>query len=336
MAEATAPAAAPANGAVNGHTNGVAQAAAPSEARPAEVKPPSILDELDGVLKKHGGFKTKANGKEVALTDAKALERHLQRSFGAESRAEEVSKKEAEAQRVLEVLDRVRGAKSGRERAQLLASLAGDDEGAFREAAEEFLLERIERQKENEKLPPEARAEREARRRAEAELARLQQRDEEQRAQQEQAQFRRELSQTREMVTQLAVKALGDAKVSKEAAPLMMPALIQHMKKAQAAGLPLTPEEIAGEVTKAHDSMATGWLKSMEPTALLDKLTAVGLDKALARAIFERAQSQRGAVPGVRPAQPASVAQMVEQTQPKRLDASYWNKPNGPEAIKKR
>ena len=72
-----------------------AKDAAPVEAK-APPKPRTIDDDLEDVLKRHGGLKYKAGGKEKSITAAKDLTRYLSRVDGTEAAAPEASDEDDE------------------------------------------------------------------------------------------------------------------------------------------------------------------------------------------------------------------------------------------------
>jgi hypothetical protein len=303
MSEAVAPAA-------------PAQATAPTEgqAAPPEVDP---YAEFDAVLKTKP-LKYKAGGRERSVASMKELVRKAEQADGLMSRAQDVAEREAKASAVLERDSRLKAAKTPKERIAILRELAGD---GFDEAAEESVLERIEREKSMSGLSA---TERQARQRAEELEAKVaeyeaekQRASEEQQRQAEEA----ELGELRQSLAGTVVKALVAAKLPKEAAPDAGRRLAVLMARAQSLGHDLTPDELAGEAVKWAGEDFRGYTAGLEGDSLIDFLGEAVVRKA-SKAWLARVQSgsaSRGVLP---PAQVQSAQPQGER--PRESAAAAW------------
>lgn len=246
-----------------------APAAPTPESAPAETpKPVDPLAELDERIAK-AGLKVKVGGKERPVQSMREALRALERVGGVEARLAEVAAREQQAQAILERETRLKAAKSGRERAAILREFAGD---AFDEAAEEAILERIEREKQMADMTPRERemaqalAEREQR--LAAYEAEKQKAEELQRAQAEEA----ELSELRERLAGVAVKTLQAAGLSKTAAPDAGRRLAFLMSRAQKLGLDLDESDLAPKLIEHARSDTRSYLTGLKGPALLEWL----------------------------------------------------------------
>lgn len=286
MSDAAAPAAAPA-----------AEAPAPVEATQAKTEAaPDPLAEFENVLKK-SPLKYKAGGKERPVTSIKELLRKAEQADGLMSKAQELSARE-EKVRVIEERDaRLKKAKTGKERAAILREFAGE---GFDEAAEEAILERIEREKAMSGLTPTERAAKEEAEQYKAKLAeyeeRQRQQEEAERAKQEEA----ELRGMEEQLAGLAVKALTAAKLPKEAAMDAGRRLAWLMDRAEKLNLALDPDELATEAVSMAGRDFRAYTTGLEGDALIDFLGEAVVRKA-SKAWLSRMQGGERPVPAVTP-----------------------------------
>jgi hypothetical protein len=247
-----------------------APAPAPAEAAPAAPaeapKPPDPLAELDERIQK-AGLKVKVGGKEKPVQSMREALRALERVGGVEARLAEVAEKERQAAAVIEREARLKQARNGRERVAILREMAGE---AFDEAAEEAILERIEREKQMEGMSPRERQMAQALAEREARLAQY---EEAQRAAQERAQKEEEdaeFQQLRERIASVALKTLQAANIPKSAAADAGRRLAFLMSRSQALGLDLSEEELAPKVLEHARGDARSYMTGMQDSQLLE------------------------------------------------------------------
>ncbi len=249
-------------------------APAPAEAKASETKPPpkprTSDDDFEDLLKKSGGLKYKAGGKEKAITSTADLKRLLSRVDGTESAASEALKARQEADSVkarVSALAKMRPA----ERIQALAGM-GIDPKAIREAFEEEILADDERAKSQLHLTPREREYEAKLREQDSELASIREEREAARKEQEEAAYAERVTQTGERLTKATVGALQKAKITGEHAPHFLNAIAQRLDRNERLGLELDEDELADIVVKEHETLADQYYGGLDVPALADKL----------------------------------------------------------------
>jgi len=310
MAEGTA---APAPAATPAQAEGQPQ----SDAAPQAADP---LAELEAVLKK-APLKYKANGKERTVADARELLRKVALADGLQPRYESTQAELAKLKALAERTEALKAAKSPRERVAILREFAGD---GFDEAAEEAILERIQREQEMGKLPPEARREREERERLQAELEAYRQRETQTQEQQRRAQEEAENVALLDELASISVRALEAAKLPKEAAPDAARRLSVLVARAEAQGRNLTPEDLAGDAVKWAAKDFKSYTAGLEGASLLDFL---GVDVAAKVAKALLAKQDPSGVPAPPPVPTTSMPSRGPgpATGERRSPSAAWN-----------
>lgn len=310
MSEAAAPAAPAAPSSTN---------TAPAEGQPiAPAVPEDPFAEFDAVLKSKP-LKYKAGGKERPVTSVKELLRKAEQADGLMARAQEVAEREARAAAKEERDERLRTAKSTREKLSILREYAGQTGVDLDELAEEAVMERIEREKSMAGLSATERAARQRAEEAEAKLAELE--AERQAAAEAQRQQEEEegLGNLRQTIAGTVVKALQAAKLPKEAAPDAGRRLAVLMAKAQRLGHDLTPDELATEAVRWAGDDFRGYTAGLEGEALIEFLGETVVRKA-SKAWLARAQG--GAAKAVLP--PVQTSQTQPQNGERISAAAAW------------
>jgi len=237
------------------------QAAAPPPAQ-VEVDP---YAEFDAVLKKSPA-KYRAGGKEKQATSMKELLRKAEMADGLQSRAQELSEREAKAAAIMERDTRLKSAKTPKERIAILREMAGE---GFDEAAEEAILERIEREK---SLSGLSQTERQAREEAAELKARLAAYEEQESKSKEEAQRAQEQAEERQLADELAghaVKALTKLGIGRDAAPDAGRRLAVLMMRNEKLQLGLQPDELADKVVEMAGRDFKSYTKSLKGKPLL-------------------------------------------------------------------
>lgn len=224
-----------------------APAQPPSEAKPPEPpKPVNPLAEVEAALKKAGGLKVKAGGKEHVIDSLEKAVRYMQRGLPVEQSLEEVARARAEVEPVKALLAQLQ---SGDEEQAEQALERLLDSGKLDKVAERRLRRLYEREKSMEGLSPRERelaAALEQERGAKAKLeAERKQAEERQRAANEE----RQVAAVREHMAQAVGEAfkqldLGDGKLEAIALEFMKPVIRATLN----AGLPLDPKALAERV----------------------------------------------------------------------------------------
>jgi hypothetical protein len=309
MSEAAAPAP------VEAQPSTATPAPVEGEASAAPAKPVDPMAELDEAIRK-AGLKVKVGGKERPVQSMKEALRAMERVGGIEATLAEAAKAKEEAAALRERDMRLKSARTARERVAILREYAGD---AFDEAAEEAIIERIEREKQMAGMTPRERemaqqlAERE-RQVAEYEAQKAKA-EEEQRAAQDEA----EMAQLREQLAGHVVRTLQTAGLPKTAAPDATRRLAFLMSRAAKLGLDLTPEELTPKVLEHARSDVRSYVSGLRGAPLLEFL-GEDVAKAVSQALIERHQGKPAAT--LPTPQPQSQRQEPET---RRSPMAAWN-----------
>ncbi len=244
--------------------------AAPEEKPKAPAKPRTDDDDFEELLKKKGGLKYKAGGKEKSVTSAADLRRLLSRVDGTESAASDALKAKQEAAGIKATLANI-AKLPPRERLNAMQA-AGIDPKLIREAVEESILDEDERSKAQSHLSPREREMQAAIDRLEGESSALKEREAAAQRQQEEAAYVERVTQTGQRLEKTAIGALQKAKIAGEHAPRFLQAIAERLDRNERLGLELDEDELAEVVMKEHESLADQYYGGLEVTALADKL----------------------------------------------------------------
>lgn len=305
-----------------------ASAPAPSEApaqategAPVEGQAPAPVDplsEFDALLKK-APLKYKASGKEKSVASIKELLRKAEMADGFQAKQQELSAKEERLRAIEERDARLSKAKNGRERAAILREFHGE---AFDEAAEEAILERIQREQALSGLTPSERAAREEAERYKAQLAEYEaektQREEKEASEREQA----ELKQLEEQLAGVALKALQAVKLPASAATDAGRRLAFLMARAEAKGLPLEPEELATKAVAWAGKDFSGYTAGLRGESLLSFL-GDSVAREAAKALLAR---DLAGAPSTQAASPPQVSSGNKPTPKPISPMAHWRK----------
>ncbi len=273
-------------------SDGVATNAAPMDAGPTEApaetnstpveatkpppKPRTIDDDLEDVLKKHGGLKYKAAGKEKSITAAKDLTRYLSRVDGTDAAASEALKKSQAA----EARDAKIAALAKMRPAELTRALEelGVPRASIRRAIEDEILGEDSRSKEQAQLTPRERQLQAELEQHQSELSQLREAQETTQREQQQAEHVQRVTEIGQRMEKAAVGALTKAKISPEHVTRFLPALADRLDRNERLGLGLDDDELSEVVLKEHETLADQYYGGLEVGALADKLEGVGLE----------------------------------------------------------
>lgn len=250
------------------------EAAAPAPAAPASntteaaqpAAPADPFAEYNAVLKAKP-VKYKAGGKEREVSDMSELVRKASMADGFQAKQNEL----LERQKAIEAHEaraaRLKQAKTAKERVAILREFAGD---AFDEAAEEAILERIEREKSRAGLSPAERAAREEAEALQARLAEYEAKEAKAREDAERQAEESEFASLRDTIAMNAVKALQALGLPKSAVPDAGRRLAMMVARAHQLGHNLTPEDLAQEAVKSAAPDFRGYTSGLEGDALLE------------------------------------------------------------------
>lgn len=252
------------------------QAPVETKAPKAEPKPRTIDDDLEDVLKKHGGYKYKAGGKEKSVTAASDLKRVLSFADGANEAADRAAKDKSEAASLRATLGNI-AKLPPRERLSAMQS-AGIDPKVIREAVEESILEEDEKAKSQAHLSPRERELQAALEKRDAEIEAFRQKDESSQKEQEEQAYVARVQQVGQRLEKLAVGALQKAGVSPEHSPHFLRTIADRFNRNEALGLELDEADVADAVMQEQGSMADKFYGGLEIPALAERLGAIEVE----------------------------------------------------------
>ncbi len=251
--------------------------AAPVKAKP--VKPRTADDDFEDLLKKTGGLKYKAGGKEKSITTAADLKRVLSFADGANEAADRAAKQSREAESKTATINAL-AKMPPLERIRALESM-GVSKESLREAFELDIVAADDKQKELANLTPEQRAFRQEREAFEAQRSEFLQQQEHVKRQQEEEAYVQRVTQTGERLTKVAVGALQKAKISGEHAPRFLASIADRLDRNERLGLELDESELAEQVMEEHGSLADQFYSGLEIPALAERLSKAEVDDPL-------------------------------------------------------
>lgn len=255
----------------------------------APTKPPDFRSELDAMLKKAGGFKTKAAGRERVIDSAEQLERLIQRGLPIEDSLQEIAKEKAALA----------------PKAKLLAQLESDNEEEVEKAIEQLLGSKLDRVSERrvmrqiqreEALKDHTPRERELMQSLEAERAERMRLANETKAQQAQAQQRAEAAKTREYMDSMANTAGAALKMldlPEALHPMALNVMNPILSAAIDAGVPVSPEVVSQKVESVLSGILT-WAMKSKTEAGLQKMFGSDFDKKYRKALLAALPGQNG------------------------------------------
>lgn len=243
------------------------------EEAPKPAKPRTPDDDYDDILKKTGGLKYKAAGKEKSVTSAADLRRLLSRVDGTDSAASEALKAKAEADNIKSQVNSLAKLKP-EERIRALESM-GIPRKLIREAIEQDILSEDDRRQEQEKLSP---RERELQSRLDAQETQLREHNQakaEWEAKQVEDAHVAQSSAMYEKITTIAAKALQTAKIAGTHVPRFLPAIASEIDRAEGLGLEYDENDIAETVVKEHATLARDYYSGLDVEAHAEELSAM-------------------------------------------------------------
>lgn len=273
MSEITA---APAEALAPGGTD--APAAPPAETKPPEAKPVDPKAELEATLKKLGGLKVKAGGKEHTIDSMDKLLRYAQRGLPVEQSLEEIAKARAEIDPIKDLFLKMREGTEDEAEAALERLL---DSGKLDKVAERRLRRQFEREKSMEGLSP---RERELATQLEQERAQKTRLEEQQRQLHEQRQKAAEEQQVAAIRNHMAgavsealkLMDLGSEKLDAIAIEFMKPVIRASLN----AGMSLDPAALAEKVGPLFEQMHRYQLKTAKQKPYLSEAVQEALANA--------------------------------------------------------
>ncbi len=266
-------------------------------AAPAKARTPD--DDFEDLLKKSGGLKYKAKGKEKAVTTVSDLRRLLSSRDEIEAGTSEALKKAQEGDHLRQQLASLKQMRP-LERAKALAALVGDEQ-TVREAYEELFISEDEKAKQDAHLSQREREMKHAIEERDAELQRFRGESERAAKQRQVEEHAARVQEVGQRLEKVAVAALQKAKIQGENAPHFLQAIAERLDRNERLGLGLDESEIADVVMGEHRNLASTFVKGMAPPDLADMLDECGLTKSLcdelARRIRARVAGPQAAAP---------------------------------------
>ncbi len=262
-------------------------AAEPSESveSPAGVegkpppKPRTPDDDFEDVLKKAGGLKYKAGGKEKAIGSVADLRRMLSRIDGTDSAASEALKeKNAAAERK----SRIDGLAKMKplERIEALKSM-GIDPALARQAFEEEILANYEKEKQQAGMSDRERQLQRQLEERDNELSTHRQQQERAAAEQKEQAFMAETTQILQHLEQTAMAGFEKAGITgadRQLVTAILPAVAEAMDRAKRLGLEMDPADIAEVATKERAKLSDDWNSARPLEDLHDSLERIEVD----------------------------------------------------------
>lgn len=258
----------------------VAPAAAPANgAPPPEVKTEAAPDpkaELAAALKKVGGFKVKAGGKEHTIDSLEKMERFIQRGIPVEQQLEAVAKERSELTPLAAFRSKLQAAQESGDDGAVEAILSEMvDEKLLTKVAERRLRREYEKEKSMEgmsarekQLAAELEQERSEKTRIAAEKKK---RDEEAQTQVEQQQ----LQAVRQHIEGNVIGALKLLDLPEKLSPLVVDFMKPVIRASLNAGIGLDPQVLADKVRPVLDQLFEYQMKNLDGEKLLAKLGPV-------------------------------------------------------------
>jgi hypothetical protein len=236
-------------------------------------KPRTPDDDFEDLLKKSGGLKYKAAGKEKSITSAAELRRILSRVDGTEAAAGAALNARREADGIkarVEALAQMKPA----DRLKALAEI-GIPADKLREAFEEQILADDEKRTAQKDLTPrerELQARLEEREAALAEHESARQRWEREQFEEKEA---AQAGQLYEKISTVAAKALQSSRIAAEHVNAFLPAIAEEIDRKERLGLEYDEQDIAETVVKRHGNLARDYYAGLDLAAHLDELRAM-------------------------------------------------------------
>lgn len=245
-------------------------------AAPVVAKPRTIDDDLEDVLKKHGGYSYKAAGKEKKVEKAADLKRLLSSRESVDSALNEALKKTQHAESItakltaLEKLPR-------HERLKALEGI-GINPKILREAIEDNILEEDSREKSLAQLSPRERQLQQALEERDAELATHRQTREQAEKEQEHEAHAARVNEIGQRLEKVTVGALQKLKIAPAHVPLFMEPIARALDRAERLGLELGEDELAEVVMHEQESIADRFYGGLDVASLADRLETMEVE----------------------------------------------------------
>lgn len=287
------------------------------------AKPRTPDDDFEDLLKKSGGLKYRAAGKEKTITTAAELKRILSRVDGTEQAASAALKERTEASALkakISSLDKL----PLEQWADALAEI-GIPLAKVNAMVERRIIADDEKQQAQKDMTPSERELRQQLAERDAELAKhesaRQQWEREQAEEKEAAQA----GQLYERISSVAAKALQASKIAPEHVNRFLPAIAEEIDRNERLGLEYDENDIASTVLKQHGSLARDYYSGLDLDTHLDELRAMEMPdpanpgkkttrlKLMMRAEAARIRGEKsGPAPVVRQARAEQTGQAID------------------------
>lgn len=277
--------------AVANTTEAAAEPKVTKEAAPVEVKKErGPDDDFEELLKKTGGLKYKAKGKEKVVSNTAELRRLLSSRDETEAAATEQMKKAQEADSIRQKLSGLKALKP-MERAKAIAELVGD-ERVVTEAFEELFITEHQKRQQQASLTQREREQAQRLEEQEAELERFRGESERQKQERAEQEHVAKVMETGKRFEEVTVKAFQKAKVSGEHASYFLPAVGERLDRNERLGLGISEDDVADVVMKEHRDLTGSYLKASAPPDLADLLEEAGVAKSLMEEFAKRIRAK--------------------------------------------
>ena len=248
----------------------VVSSPAVEKAPKAEPKPRTQDDDFEDLLKKSGGLKYKAAGKEKTVTTAAELKRLLSRVGGADEVAGAALKTKSESEGLKSRIDSLAKMRPA-DRIKALEEI-GVPASMLREAIEEQILADDAKHKEREHLTPREREMQQRLEDQEAELSKHTHAREQWEREQAEEKEAAQSGQLYKKISTLAAKALQSHKIAPEHVNRFLPAIAEEIDRKERLGLEYDEQDIAETVVKQHGSLARNYYAGLDLDAHLEEL----------------------------------------------------------------
>ena len=303
-----------------------AEAPPPVDTKPAETEPTKPKergpdDDYDEMLKKSGGLKYKAAGKEKVVTSAAELRRILSRVEGTESAVGAAAKAKQAADAREAQISSIAKLKPA-ERLKALEAI-GIPVDALRESVIDQILGDEAKEKEQAGLTD---RERQMARQIEERDAKLHEHETaRQRFEAEQAEAA-QVAQSEQLygkISSIAVGALKSAKIAPEHVNAFLPGIAQEIDRRESLGLDYDPQDIAETVVARHGALAREYYAGLDLESHLEELRSLEMPdpenpgkKTTRLKLMMRAEAKRIRASNGQPSSPVVTTPRVNGTKP--------------------
>lgn len=270
-----------------------------SPAAPQTAAPTNPLAEVEAALKKAGGLKFKANGKEHAVDSLEKLQRLAQRGLPVEESLQDIARQRSEMEPIKALLEQLQG--DDEEAAE--AALERLMRDKFDRVAERRLRKQYEREKEMEQLSPREKELRAALEQERGEKKRLAEAQRQREEQAQKAEAERATNAVRQHIESNVVKAFELMDLPPKLTPIAVDFMKPIIRASLSAGMALDPQVLADKVRPVLQELFTYQVKSLEGEKLLS-LFGDDVGRKYRQALLGRLQQPKeaAAAPEAKPA----------------------------------